>query len=138
MPTARIGHLVYMIDANNLTYYKDLFTFLGWTQGYEDAGFSSVQSPGDGGPSIWFMGFAKAVSNDYDGPGLQHLGLHVSSIAEVDECIAWLTAKGIEARFETPRHRPEFSSPGNTYYQVMFVSPDNIQFEIVYIGPHTN
>jgi hypothetical protein len=37
--------------------------------------------------------------------------------------------------FETPRHRPEFSSEDSTYYQIMFESPDRILLEFVYTGP---
>jgi hypothetical protein len=51
---------------------------------------------------------------------------------------ACLQQHGIQALFDTPRHRPEFcSSPDNTYYQVMFESPDRILFEVVYTGPKT-
>jgi len=66
---------------------------------------------------------------------MNHLGIQTTTQSEVDETVAYLQDKGITALFETPRHRPEFSSPGNTYYQVMFESPDRILFEVVYIGP---
>jgi catechol 2,3-dioxygenase-like lactoylglutathione lyase family enzyme len=67
---------------------------------------------------------------------MNHLGIAVDSQAEVDQAAAYLAGKGIEALFETPRHRPDFaSSEKDTYYQVMFKSPDNILFEVVYTGP---
>jgi len=77
---------------------------------------------------LWFGGALKAITNDYDGPGLNHLGLSVGSIADVDTAVAWLKEHGKPALFETPRHRPEFCSPGSTYYQVMFESPDRSIF----------
>ena len=56
--------------------------------------------------------------------------------AEVDRTAGHLEELGIEQLFETPRHRPDFSSSeDNTYYQVMFQSPDGILFEHVYTGP---
>ena len=69
--------------------------------------------------------------------GLNHLAFGVDSVADVDNAAEWLTERGIEHLFGTPRHRPEFSSDDKTtYYQVMFESPDKLLFEIVYTGPH--
>jgi hypothetical protein len=136
MAKATVGHLVFHIHPENLPFYKALFLQCGWQPGYEQPGFIGLNSPDSSGIGVWFMGFAKPVDNDYDGPGLNHLALHVGAVAEVDECVAWLKANAIAPLFETPRHRPDFSEPGKTYYQVMFVSPDKIQFEIVYIGPY--
>lgn len=85
--------------------------------------------------SLWFTAGAKAVSNDYDGPGVNHIALGAESQADVDAAAAFLAERGIERLFDTPKHRPEFSqNEDNTYYQVMFESPDRILFEIVYIG----
>ncbi len=134
MPTASIGHLVFHIQPDNLSFYKSLFAFCGWQPRYEQPNFIGLTSPDSSDVSVWFMGFAKPVSNDYDGPGLNHLALQTQSIAQVDEAVAWLKERNIAALFETPRHRPDFSEPGKTYYQVMFESPDKILFEIVYIG----
>ena len=56
--------------------------------------------------------------------------------ADVDAAAAFLTARGVQHLFETPRHRPDFAhGEDTTYYQVMFESPDRILFEIVYTGP---
>jgi catechol 2,3-dioxygenase-like lactoylglutathione lyase family enzyme len=78
----------------------------------------------------------KDVDNDYDGIGMNHVGLTVNSQAEVDEVTAYLQKNGVKPLFETPRHRPEFcDKPDATYYQVMFESPDRILFEVVYTGP---
>lgn len=134
MPQAHIGHLLFNIQPANSSFYKDLLVFLGWTVWYDDPHMLGL---GDGqGASLWFAGPPKDHANDYDGPGLNHLGLAVPSVADVDAVMEWLLQRGVRALFETPRHRPDFSSPGNTYYQVMFESPDRILFEIVYTGPY--
>jgi catechol 2,3-dioxygenase-like lactoylglutathione lyase family enzyme len=91
---------------------------------------------GDDGTAIWFVDMVNDVYGDYDGCGLNHLAFGVDSIADVDKAAEWLTERGIEHLFGTPRHRPEFSSDDKTtYYQVMFESPDKLLFEIVYTGP---
>jgi hypothetical protein len=85
--------------------------------------------------SLWFFGGAKEVDNDYDGPGMNHVGLLVQSQGEVDQMVEYLSERNIAPLFETPRHRPEFSmNSEHTYYQVMFESPDRILFEVVYMG----
>jgi catechol 2,3-dioxygenase-like lactoylglutathione lyase family enzyme len=66
---------------------------------------------------------------------MNHLGIAVETQANVDETVAYLNQHAIPALFETPRHRAEFSSPGKTYYQVMFETPDHILIEVVYTGP---
>ena len=76
------------------------------------------------------------TKNDYDGVGMNHLAIAVSSQDEVDKAAAWLKEQNIAALFETPRHRPDFSdSEDETYYQVMFESPDKVLLEVVYTGP---
>ncbi len=134
MIQSHIGHVVYNINPANAGFYKDLVSFMGWKVIFEGSG--SVGLGAAGGASLWFMGLAKDVSNDYDGPGVNHLALHVPAQADVDAAVEYLRAHNVPALFETPRHRPEFTgSPEQTYYQVMFESPDRILFEIVYIGP---
>lgn len=135
MPQSTVGHLVYSVRGENLPFYKSLFAFLGWTAGYDVPEMLGLWS--SNGVGVWFGAGAKAVANDYDGPGLNHLALHVESVAAVDETVAYLKSQGVAALFETPRHRPDFSEPGKTYYQVMFESPDRVLFEVVYVGPYT-
>ena len=131
---SRLGHLQINIKAGSLPYYKDLFGFLEWPAIYEGDGMLGVA--GKSGDSLWFAEGANDAKNDYDGVGMNPLGIAVDSQAEVDQAAAYLAGKGIEALFETPRHRPDFaSSEKDTYYQVMFKSPDNILFEVVYTGP---
>lgn len=131
---AKLGHLQVNIRPSNLGFYKDLFAFLGWPTVYEDEAMLGVG--GKSGDSLWFSATANDAKNDYDGVGTNHIAFSVPSQAEVDEAAEYLKKKGIEAIFETPRHRPDFSSSeSETYYQVMFASPDNLLFEVVYTGP---
>jgi catechol 2,3-dioxygenase-like lactoylglutathione lyase family enzyme len=128
-----LSHIQFNVQAQNASFYKDLFTFLGWGIEYEDDGMVGLS--GKNGESIWFIGGAKDVSNDYDGPGMNHLAIGAESQADVDAAAAHLTKAGVELLFETPRHRPEFSGDDTTYYQIMFESPDRILLEFVYAGP---
>jgi catechol 2,3-dioxygenase-like lactoylglutathione lyase family enzyme len=130
---ARLSHLQLNIRAEHLPFYSDLLGFLGWVTVYADETMLGV---GDGGgTSLWFIGQARPVANDYDGPGMNHLGLGVDSIAAVDATVAYLSERGVARLFETPRHRPEFAAEGQTYYQVMFETPDRLLLEVVYQGP---
>jgi len=132
MIQSHIGHIQFNIDMQNAGFYKEWLTFLGWSVLYED---SEMLGLGDSqNASLWFAALTKTVTNDYDGPGMNHLGLAVPAQADVDAVVNFLREHNIPALFETPRHRPEFSLPGQTYYQVMFESPDHILFEVVYTG----
>jgi catechol 2,3-dioxygenase-like lactoylglutathione lyase family enzyme len=132
-----LSHLQLNVRPENLPFYRDLMTFLGWQTIFENEGMLGVGSRDRGG-SLWFVGEVKNVSNDYDGPGMNHLGIGAASQADVDAVASYLAERGVERLFETPRHRPEFSqSEDQTYYQVMFESPDRILFEVVYTGPKT-
>lgn len=127
------GHVQVNVLADTIAFYRDLFTFLGWKAIYDDHGtFATISGEG---PSLWFVGAANGAKNDYDGVGMNHMAIHVASQGDVDTAAAYLRDHDVAALFETPRHRPEFSGEGSTYYQVMFASPDNLLFEIVYIGP---
>ncbi len=131
---SNVGHLVYSVDLKNLPFYKELFSFLGWSIWYDDPTMLGVGS--EAGVSLWFGAATKDLKNDYDAPGLNHLGINVEEQAQVDETVAYLRQRGVPALFETPRHRPEFSNdPAQTYYQVMFESPDRVLFEVLYTGP---
>jgi catechol 2,3-dioxygenase-like lactoylglutathione lyase family enzyme len=134
MPAGRLSHLQVNVKAENLPFYKDLFTLLAWEPHYSDESTESFNSLGD--VSLWFIGGATDAKNDYDGVGVNHVGLAADSQADVDQTAAFLEERGIERLFETPRHRPDFSpSEESTYYQVMFESPDGVLFEHVYVGP---
>jgi catechol 2,3-dioxygenase-like lactoylglutathione lyase family enzyme len=129
-----LGHIQFNVRPENVAFYKNLLTFLGWQLIYENEGMLGVGGKSD--DSLWFLGQAKDVVNDYDGPGMNHLGLGAASQADVDAAAAYLTEHDVALLFETPRHRPEFAqSTEHTYYQVMFESPDRILFEVVYTGP---
>jgi catechol 2,3-dioxygenase-like lactoylglutathione lyase family enzyme len=130
----RLSHLQFNVSAANLPFYKELMALLGWKPLYEDAAMFGVGSAD--GTSLWFSGNAKDVGNDYDGPGMNHIGIGAQTQADVDSVAGFLKGKGIQWLFETPRHRPEFcQSPEQTYYQVMFETPDRILVEVVYTGP---
>ena len=131
---ASLGHLQFNVQAENLPFYRDLVVFLGWNLIGDWPGMVGLGT--SDGQSLWFSGDVKAVTNDYDGPGLNHLAFAAASIADVDAAVAYLQAHGVALLFETPRHRPEFArDEQSTYYQVMFETPDRILLEIVYIGP---
>lgn len=131
---SKLSHIQLNVKPENLGFYKELLTFLGWTTIFENESMCGI---GDAnGTSLWFIGHVKDVNNDYDGPGMNHLGIGVSAQKDVDTAAKFLSDRGVPHLFETPRHRPDFSGDGpDTYYQVMFESPDRILWEIVYMGP---
>lgn len=134
MPTGKLSHLQLNVHSDNLGFYKDLFAFLAWDPIHSNDTMVSFNSQGD--VSLWFIGGANDAKNDYDGAGVNHIALAAVSQEDVDKTVAYLDERGIERLFETPQHRPDFSSSEeSTYYQVMFESPDGILFEHVYIGP---
>lgn len=126
-------HLQINIDFKNASFYRELFTFLGWTLIFEAENMMGFKS--DKAGDIWFIDSQKKGHTDYDKFGMNHLSIRVGEQLNVDEVVSFLATKQIKALFETPRHRPEFSAgEDQTYYQVMFTSPDNILFEVVYVG----
>ena len=132
---SKFGHLQVNVDAKNLGFYGDLLRFLEWTPYFDDSAAMIGYGDANGG-SLWFGPYESHLrANDYDGIGVNHIAIEVSAQADVDAAVHYLSEKGIEALFETPRHRPDFGmGEGQTYYQVMFKTPDNLLFEIVYIG----
>lgn len=129
----RLAHIQVNVDPANLGFYADLMGFLGWDTVMANESMAGYAS---GGSSLWFIGAANGAKNDYDGAGTNHIAIGAESIADVDAAAAHLAAKGVEALFDTPRHRPDFGmGEDQTYYQVMFASPDNLLFEVVYTGP---
>ncbi|MGN6756135.1 MAG: VOC family protein [Thermomicrobiales bacterium] len=130
----QFSHLQLNVRPENVPFYKDLMAFLGWQTLFANEGMLGVA--GKNGESLWFIGEVKEVSNDYDGPGMNHIGIGAAAQGDVDAVAAYLQERGVELLFETPRHRPDFpQGEGNTYYQVMFESPDRIVWEVVYTGP---
>ncbi len=134
MIQSRFGHVQINIHPQNLGFYKELFAFMGWRT-LEDTPVMFGVGP-DIFNSFWFAAEANEARNDYDGAGMNHVGLLVQSQGEVDAMVSYLQEREIQPLFGTPRHRPEFAmNEEYTYYQVMFASPDRILFEIVYMGP---
>lgn len=108
-------------------------TLLGWSVIYEDADMSGYKS--NQGEDLWFTKSQKPDLSDYDNRGMNHLGIKVEKMTDVDDVVAFLKKKKIKTLFETPRHRPEFAeNKDSTYYQVMFATADNLLLEVVYIG----
>jgi len=128
-----LGHLQINIHGGNRDFYKDLLEFLGWSVIMEEE--ESIGLGCEKGTSLWFGEGLKDIANDYDGRGMNHLAIAVEKQSDVDAAVDYLKKHHIQPLFETPRHRPEFSAPGNTYYQVMFETPDKLLFEVVYTGP---
>ena len=104
---SKLGHIELKIDTANTGFYKELLGFLGWDTIWEGEGMLGLG--GSDGASLWFGSGANAAVNDYDGRGVNHLGISVDSQADVDAFAAYLSGKGVPALFETPRHRPEFA-----------------------------
>lgn len=129
-----LGHLLFNVDAANLVFYKELFEFMGWHTMVDEPEILGVAD--NGRATLWFSSYVKQVTNDYDGPGMNHVAIGTESQQDIDAVAAYLRERNVALLFETPRHRPEFSSDeSNTYYQVMFESPDRFLIECVYIGP---
>ncbi len=129
-----LAHIQFNVRPANVPFYKDLMAFLGWQTIFDNEEMFGVAGKSD--DSLWFIGHVTEASNDYDGPGMNHIALGAASQADVDAVAAYLAERGVELLFETPRHRAEFTqSPEQTYYQVMFESPDRILLEVVYTGP---
>lgn len=130
-----LSHIQINVRPENMPFYRDLLTFLGWRPIYEHP--IALGMAGKEGASLWFeCGETKEVGNDYDGPGTNHIAIGTETSTDVDATVAYLRDHGVQPLFETPRHRPEFSNGGSRdYYQVMFESPDRILFEVVYTGP---
>jgi catechol 2,3-dioxygenase-like lactoylglutathione lyase family enzyme len=136
MEKSNFSHVVAWINLKNIGFYKDLFTFLDWSILYDEPAMLGVGD--ERGGSLWFGENLKDAKNDYDGIGVNHIGIAVKKQKDVDDTVDYLKKHGIPALFKTPRHRPEFSGPPETYYQVMFESPDRLLFEIVYSGPKSS
>lgn len=128
-----LQHIQFNVRPENMGFYRGLFGFLGWQTLHEDEGMVGVGSAN--GLSLWFAGQVKDVANDYDGPGVNHLGIHTVTQADVDSAADYLRERGVEFLFGTPRHNEAFSGESSTYYQIMFTTPDTILLEIVYSGP---
>lgn len=109
-----IGHLQINIDLANISFYSELFSFLGWRVICDEPDMLGVLDSNKS--SLWFGEPTKKVSNDYDGIGTNHLAIAVPNQADVDAAVTYLKDHNVKCLFETPRHRPEFCGEGKTYY----------------------
>lgn len=129
-------HIQINIDfEKNNKFYKDLMEFLGWDIIFEKENTIGYKSKTNG--DIWFCDSLKKELSDYDNYGLSHIAIRVDKQDDIDRIIEFLKSREIKTLFDTPRHRPEFTSENETYYQIIFESPDKVQIEIVYIGSKT-
>lgn len=129
-------HLQLNVDFQNLPFYKDLMSFLGWSIIFEMEKVCGYKSGENG--DLWFVQSEKEDISDYDNRGVNHVSIRVEQCSDIDKLVTFLKEKNILPLFHTPRHRPEFSSQeSEMYYQVMFKTEDNLLFEVVYIGPKT-
>lgn len=128
-----LNHLQINIDYKNIKFYKELMEFLGWKIIMEDKNIIGYNNEKSG--SIWFLPRTAELESNYNGSGVNHIGIGVDSIGPVDDIVDYLWDRGIKPLFGTPRYRPEFSGDKNIYYQIMFESPDKILFEVVCAGP---
>ena len=130
----QFSHIQLNIRPANMQFYKDLMGLLGWQTLYDSAEMFGASDKNGG--SLWFTGQLKEANNDYDGPGMNHIGISTATQANVDTVAAHLREQGVALLFETPRHRAEFAGgEDQTYYQVMFETADRILVEVVYMGP---
>lgn len=127
-------HIQINVNFKHASFYKQLFSFLGWKVIHEDSDVVGFKSSSNG--DLWFYDDGKKKDQtNYDNIGMNHLAIRVENQKDIDALVTYLEKEKVELLFDTPRHRAEFStSDDETYYQVMFTSPDNILFEVVYIG----
>ena len=131
--TSSVNHLQFNINYENVGFYKILLKFLGWEIIGDWDGIIGFKNGASA--TLWFSKTTKQVANNRDGDGLNHIGIIVGSVAQVDETVKFLKKENVTLLYDTPKHRPEFSDEAGTYYQVMFDSPDKILFEVMYTGP---
>src|SRR5579872_6132667 len=108
------SHIQIFVRAQNMPFYRELMTFLGWQLIYDHPIVLGMSD--EGGASLWFESQAKEVENNYDGPGVNHIAIETESLADVDATVAYLRDHNVPTLFETPRHRPEFSYEGRRNY----------------------
>src|SRR3954468_24599928 len=94
------SHVQININSANLGFYTDLLTFLGWQILYQDQTMIGAASAQDA--SVWFVGGAKEIVNDYDGRGMNHFAFGAERQEDVIATAAYLEERGIARPFETP------------------------------------
>src|SRR5438105_4240511 len=112
-------HTEIIIDFSNLSFYKNLMSFLGWNIIFEKDNVIGFKSGKNG--DIWFKRTLKNEHSNYDNIGVNHLAIRVEQHNDIDEIANFLQKHNIRPLYETPKHRPEFASSNkDTYYQIMF------------------
>ena len=112
-------HIQINIDFQNISFYKSMMEFMGWSVIFEGEDVCGYKSGTNG--DLWFVKADHNQTTDYDAKGVNHISLRVEKMADIFEMKKYLEKNGIKTLFDTPRHRPEFASTEDqTYYQIMF------------------
>ncbi len=96
--------------ANTMSFYKEMLAFLEFNVVAEGEGWAGLS---DGKLSIWITP-AQAQENEYnrDAVGLNHLGLHLGSVAEVDQFAAeYLKPHSVTPILRFAAHTPRLGVP---------------------------
>jgi catechol 2,3-dioxygenase-like lactoylglutathione lyase family enzyme len=112
-----------------MSFYKDMLGFLEFSVVAEGEGWAGLS---DGELSIWLTP-AQVRQDEYnrDAVGLNHLGLHLGSVAAVDQFAAeFLKPHGVTPILDSPRILPGSESRPGVYYQVLFTDPDGQLIEV--------
>jgi hypothetical protein len=111
------------------TFYKEMLTgYFDWNVVAEGEGWVGLT---DGHTSIWITPPQSQQDYDRDSIGLNHMGLHLDTVAEVDKFTAeFLKPRGVEPILDSPRVLPGSESRPGIYYQVLFTDPDGQLIEV--------
>jgi catechol 2,3-dioxygenase-like lactoylglutathione lyase family enzyme len=109
-------------------FYKEMLAYLEFDVVFEGEGFVGLT---DGEMSVWITPAQVEQDYDRDAVGLNHLGLHIGSVAEVDRFTAeFLKPRDVEPILDSPRVLPGSESRPGSYYQVLFTDPDGQLIEV--------
>jgi len=113
---------------NTMTFYKEMLGFLELSVVAEGEGWAGLS---DGKLSIWITPAQVQQKYNRDAVGLNHLGLHLGSVAEVDQFAAeFLKPHGVRPILDSPRILPGSESRPGVYYQALFTDPDGQLIEV--------
>lgn len=130
---ARLEHIqINVSKKDNVKFYKDLLTYLGFKVILEEETFVGM---GDGENSIWIQETEdKFKKNKFHrkNTGINHIALKVTKKSDVDEFFEqYLKPRKIKTLYGTPKLFPEY---GEDYYAVYFEDPDRLKIEIMYFS----
>ncbi|HEY7467189.1 MAG TPA: VOC family protein [Dehalococcoidia bacterium] len=109
-------------------FYQEMLGYFEWNVVAEGEGWSGLT---DGHVSMWITPPQAESEYNRDAVGLNHLGLHVDTVADVDKFTAeFLKPHGVEPILDSPRVLPGSESRPGIYYQVLFTDPDGQLIEV--------